>query len=163
VVILASGSPRRNELLARVAYPFRVIPAHVDETRRPGETPETLVRRLAEEKACRVSGEHDGDWVLGADTIVTLDGTVFGKPSNAAEAATTLQSLAGREHQVLTAIAWARGGRIAASDVVCTRVGFRDLDRREIDAYVDSGEPADKAGAYAIQGGAAALGSALHG
>lgn len=151
-VILASASPRRRELLARMSDPFEVWPALIDEVRRPGEPPEVYARRLAREKALRLSGEQRDAWVLGADTIVCVDGDVLGKPRDARDAAAMLAKLSGRAHRVLTAFVWARAGEVAAEDLVATEVAFRELSDGEIATYVRSGEPADKAGAYAIQG-----------
>jgi len=154
-VILASASPRRAELLARVAYPFDVLPAAIDESRLPGENPRAHVRRLAREKALRVSSDAPDAWVLGADTIVVRDDEVLGKPADERDAARMLASLSGRRHEVLTALAWARGGEVADDALSCSEVRFRELGDGEIAAYVATGEPRDKAGAYAIQGGAA--------
>lgn len=154
-VILASASPRRAELLARVTYPFAVLPAEIDERRLPGEDPESHVRRLAREKAARVSREHRDAWVLGADTIVAQGDEIFGKPCDDADAARMLGRLSAAPHRVLTGLAWARGGEPVADVMSCSEVRFRHVAEREIAAYVASGEPRDKAGAYAIQGGAA--------
>jgi MAF protein len=154
-VILASASPRRRDLMARIAFPYRVLPAEIDEMRRPGEDAVTYVRRVAVEKGRRVSLEQRGDAVLAADTIVVLDGDVLGKPEDDADARRMLARLSAREHLVLTAVVWARSGEIVAEDLVESRVLFRELGGGEIERYVATGEPADKAGAYAIQGGAA--------
>jgi len=154
-VILASASPRRAEILARVAYPFAIVPAEIDESRLPGETPEVHVRRLAREKAARVSRAHPDAWVLGADTIVAQDQEIFGKPVDDADAARMLARLSAAPHRVLTGLAWARGGEPVADAISRSDVRFRTLADREIADYVAGGEPRDKAGAYAIQGGAA--------
>ncbi|MFM7737539.1 MAG: YggS family pyridoxal phosphate-dependent enzyme [Alphaproteobacteria bacterium] len=156
-VILASGSPRRRELLARIAWPYEVRPADVDETRRPGEDPEAYVRRLADEKALAVATDARDAAVLAADTSVVVDGDVLGKPVDDADAARMLARLAGREHVVLTGLAWATGGQVRARECTTSRVRFRALSEREIEAYVATGEPRDKAGAYGIQAGASAF------
>src|SRR5581483_4895579 len=152
-VVLASGSPRRRELVARIAYPFEVRPADVDETRMPDEEPETYARRMADEKARRVSAEARDAWVLAADTIVVLGRDVLGKPADERAAAAMLARLAGREHVVLTAVAWARDGETRAAAMSRSRVRFRPLGDREIADWVATGEALDKAGAYAIQAG----------
>lgn len=156
-IILASGSPRRRELLARIAWPYEVRPADVDETRRPSEDPEAYVRRLADEKALAVAASARDAAVLAADTSVVVDGDVLGKPVDDAEAARMLARLAGREHVVLTGVAWATGGEVRARECTASRVRFRELSDREIAAYVATGEPRDKAGAYGIQAGASAF------
>jgi septum formation protein len=152
--VLASASPRRAELLARAGIDFDTRPAHVDETPWPGEEPEAHVRRLAEAKARAVAVDHRGALVLGSDTIVVLDGRILGKPLDADEARAMLRALSGRAHDVLTGVALVIGDE-ARVDVCRTRVWFRTLTAAEIDGYVATGEPMDKAGAYGIQGGAA--------
>jgi septum formation protein len=157
MIVLASASPRRTQLLALLGIAHRVDAAHdVDETPRPGEDPEGLARRLAEEKADGVAHRHPGVPVLAADTVVVLDGEVLNKPADAAEAEGMLARLAGREHVVVTAVALAHDGRV---DVRTdrTRVRFRPLSRELIRAYVATGEPLDKAGAYGLQGYGAVL------
>lgn len=158
-LVLASASPRRRDLLARIGLEGEVRPAEVDETPRPGEAPAAYVLRLAEEKA-RVAarGGGGGELVLAADTTVAIDGELLGKPASDAEATAMLRRLAGREHLVATGVALLRtdDGRLASAASE-TRVRMRQLDRAWIDWYVASGEPDDKAGAYAIQG----LGSLL--
>ena len=154
-LLLASASPRRRELLAQIGVPHEVLAVDVDESALPGESPEQLVRRLAREKA--VAGrERDGGTrpVLGADTVVVLGEQVFGKPRDEADALHMLQALAGRSHRVLTAIALALPGAGAAVLEQCseTEVQMRAIPLAELQAYWASGEPAGKAGAYAIQG-----------
>ncbi len=162
-LLLASASPRRRELLARCALPFEVVPADVDETPEPGETPAQLVRRLALAKAAAVAARHPGAVVLAADTIVARDGVIFGKPIDPADACRMLRRLAGGAHDVLTGFCVV-GPRGEVDDgVVVSHVEFRPLSDEEIKAYVDSGEPLDKAGAYAIQGGAAAFVTRIEG
>jgi septum formation protein len=154
-LILASASPRRRELLARLGLPFEARAMAADETPRPGESPVDLVARLALVKARAV--DAPGALVVGADTVVALDGEILGKPLDAADAARMLRALSGRAHEVWTGVAVVRDGAEPLTlETTCrTRVVFRELDAREIDDYVASGEPLDKAGAYAIQGGAA--------
>jgi septum formation protein len=148
-VVLASASPRRKELLALVGIVPEVVPADLDETWFPGEEPPAHAERLAREKAAAVHRPEAA--VIAADTIVVLDGEILGKPRDAAEAAAMLRRLSGCEHTVHTAIAVAWQGR-TASGVESTRVWFRALDEATIAAYVATGEPMDKAGAYGIQG-----------
>ncbi|HEV8239531.1 MAG TPA: nucleoside triphosphate pyrophosphatase [Thermoanaerobaculia bacterium] len=151
-LVLASGSPRRAELLKRLGLGFTVRPADIDETPRAGESPAALVERLAREKAA-AARPVPGEVAIAADTEVALDGTIFGKPRDDADAARMLRLLAGREHDVLTGVAVLSGGdgRIA-SGVERTRVAVAPMSAREIDWYVKSGEPRDKAGAYGIHG-----------
>lgn len=155
-LILASASPRRRDLLAQMGVEFVVCASGIPETPAPGETPAEFARRAAEEKAAAVAASCPRSWVLGADTVVVVDEEIFGKPIDAADARLMLSRLSGRVHRVLTGIALVGpDGRRAGSLVVQSEVEFRALARAEIDAYVESGEPLDKAGAYAIQGGAA--------
>lgn len=155
MLVLASASPRRRGLLDRMGLAHEVVPADIDETPRPGERPEALVARLAEAKATHVlrsSPATAGDLVvLAADTVVVIDGAVLGKPADAADAAGMLGSLSGRTHEVLTGVAVARPGSVVVV-VERTAVTFGALDEGEIEAYVATGEPLDKAGAYGIQG-----------
>lgn len=163
--MLASGSPRRRELLARLGLAPEVRPADVDETPIEGETPEELVLRLARAKAAAVAtsttSERPGassldEAVLAADTVVTLDDRVLGKPRDRADAEAMIRDLSGRTHLVVTGVAIVRGAQQVA-DIVTTAVTFRRLTDAEIAWYLDTGESADKAGAYALQGAAAAL------
>lgn len=156
MIVLASRSPRRAELLTRLGIPFEVDPADVDETVRDDETPVAYARRLAREKAAAVAARHPGRPVLGADTVVVLEGAVVGKPASPAEAEAMLGRLSGREHTVVTAVALARDGHVRERHDE-TRVRFRDLTADVIRDYVASGEPLDKAGAYGLQGGGALL------
>lgn len=150
MLILASASPRRHELLTAAAIDHVVRPAAIDESRQSGEPPREYVLRIAKEKAQAVSTAGD-DIVLGADTVVCVEGEVLGKPATAAEAAAMLRALAGRKHSVFTGISLRRGTRLIA-DVSETVVWFNQISDEEIAAYVATGEPMDKAGAYAIQG-----------
>lgn len=159
VLYLASRSPRRRALLKQLGLAHRVLVADVDETPQPEETPEAHVRRLARLKA--TLGEQrvrqrglPGLPVLGADTVVVHQGRILGKPRDPAEAAAMLALLSGRQHRVLTAVAVAFEGKLQVA-VSATCVVFRRLSAAEIEAYVKTGEPMDKAGAYAIQGLAA--------
>ncbi len=153
---LASQSPRRRELLARLGVGFGIIDVEVPEQRAPGEPPGDYVRRVAREKAgaglLEVVGVPDAV-VLGADTEVVLDDEVFGKPRDAADAAAMLRRLSGRTHVVISAVSLVSAAREAQA-VCISRVSFAPLDERDIAAYGASGEPMGRAGAYAIQGGA---------
>jgi nucleoside triphosphate pyrophosphatase len=168
VIVLASGSPRRRELLTMLGLPFRVVVPAVDETRRVSEVPDRYVVRIARDKALAVArGERGagetGAVVLAADTAVVLRAEeVFGKPRSPEEAAAMLQRLQGRTHQVMSAVAVAQGERVEdAIDI--TDVTFRALTKEMIADYVATGEPLDKAGAYAIQGRGAALVEGIRG
>ncbi|MHB1862780.1 MAG: Maf family protein [Gemmatimonadaceae bacterium] len=148
-VVLASASPRRRELLTLIGVPHEVRPADIDETYLPHEAPAAHAERLAREKALAV---HAPDAVvIGSDTIVVVDGSVLGKPANAAEAARMLRRLSGRSHIVMTAVAVAWQGRVESA-VEQVGVTFRELSDDEIARYIATGEPMDKAGAYGIQG-----------
>jgi septum formation protein len=157
VIVLASGSPRRTQLLDLLGIAHEVDADHaVEETPRPGETPDALAARLARAKALAVASRHPGRAVLAADTVVTLDGDLLGKPVTPLEAEAMLERLAGREHTVVTAVALVVDGRVwERADR--TRVRFRALTRETIRDYVATGEPMDKAGAYGLQGYGAVL------
>ncbi|ASL25739.1 Maf family protein [Azotobacter chroococcum] len=161
---LASGSPRRRELLTQIGVPFVPLSVAIDETPAPDETPAAYVERLARGKAAAglASLSDRQAVVLGADTTVVLDGRILGKPGERAEALAMLQALGGREHEVLTAVVLAAVGRSAVR-VVRSRVAFRPLTSAEAEAYWATGEPLDKAGGYAIQGFAAVFVSGLEG
>jgi septum formation protein len=157
MIVLASASPRRTQLLTLLGIPHEVDAGHdVDETPGPGEAPVALAVRLARAKAERVAERHPGRLVLAADTVVVLEGAMLGKPESPAEAEAMLARLAGREHEVVTAVALAAHRRVALR-VDRTRVRFRPLDAETIRDYVATGEPLDKAGAYGLQGYGAAL------
>lgn len=149
--MLASASPRRQELLAAAGYDFTVHTADVDETPRPGEAPATYVARLADAKARAVLARRPDALVLGADTTVVVDGDILAKPADVADAARMVGRLQGRAHEVLTGVALVSAGwsRVA---VAATTVWFAPMSAADIEAYVASGEPMDKAGAYGIQG-----------
>lgn len=152
LLCLASASPRRRELLAQIAVPHEIEPAEMDEERLPGEPPREYVLRLAREKALNVCSRRTaGQPVLAADTAVVLAQSVFGKPRDRSEAFAMFAALGGRTHEVLTAVALAADGRLATALSV-SAVRLRVLTPAEQSAYWDSGEPCDKAGAYAIQG-----------
>ncbi len=155
-LVLASGSPRRRELLARVGLEFRVVPAQVDESLEPGEPAGRAALRLARAKAAAVAAKEPGAAVLAADTLVALEDRILGKPRDRDEARRMLELLSGREHVVLTGFCLRHQGD-EAQGLGSTRVRFRRLGRAEMAAYVASGEPMDKAGAYAVQGLGAAL------
>jgi septum formation protein len=161
-VILASQSPRRRELLTLIGIPHEVRPADLDETMRPGESPTGYAERLARAKAQAVAEGDERAIVIGADTIVVLDGEVLGKPADASEAVQTLRRLAGRTHTVHTAVAVAHGGHLE-SGVESVEVTFRPLTQEQVEAYVATGEPLDKAGAYGIQGYGAVIVERIHG
>jgi septum formation protein len=150
MLVLASQSPRRRELLGCAGIPFVVRPSSVDEARIGDEDPGEHVRRLAREKAQSVACGPD-EIVLGADTVVVIDGEVLGKPSDPEHAARMLRQLSGRAHEVVTGICLRTSNRLIV-DMESTRVRFVRLSEEEIAAYAASGEPLDKAGAYAIQG-----------
>ena len=152
-LVLASASPQRRAILAQVGVPFRVAPAGVDELM--DGAPEAVAAENARRKA--LAGDHDDALVLGADTVVAVDGNVLGKPADAAQAVAYVARLAGRAHQVVGGIALARGGAVVAEAVEVTEVVFRALEPAEVEAYVALGEWDGRAGGYAIQGAGAAL------
>jgi septum formation protein len=150
-LVLASASPRRRELLALLDRPFEVVAVDVDETPRPGEAAEELVVRLAADKARAGAAAAPGALAVGADTVVVVDGEVLGKPADPADAARMLRRLSGRTHLVVTGTAVADGGDVG-SIVTTTEVTFAALAEADVERYVATGEPLDKAGAYGIQG-----------
>ena len=152
-LILASASPRRKELLGLFGKPFIIRVADIDETMNPGNSPFDEVARVSRRKALAVEKEAD-DMLIAADTIVVCQGRVLGKPRDEEEARDMLRLLSGRDHQVMTGCTVLRGEQCVTFTEV-TDIHFRDLTDREIDRYVASGEPMDKAGSYGIQGGAA--------
>ncbi len=153
-VILASASPRRQELLTQLGVKHRVMAVDIEESCKPAESPEECVKRLALEKARKAKAKSSDALVIGSDTMVVVNGRILGKPMNRADGLQMLESLSGRQHEVLTAVAVAGHGR-EISCVQHSQVQFRELSSAEIAAYWQTGEPADKAGAYAIQGLAA--------
>lgn len=167
-LVLASGSPRRKELLALLGLSFDILVSDADETIAPGTNPQQAVQELAYRKASAVANTLDGSApgrvVLGADTIVVVDGEILGKPADADDAARMLRLLSGRAHSVYTGIALveAGGGRVVR-DVRGTEVVMKELGDEQIRAYISTGEPMDKAGAYAIQGKAVQFITEIHG
>jgi len=161
-IVLASASPRRRELLAAAGIDVVVDAVDVDETRLAAEAPAAYVERVARLKAAAGGAKHPGDLVIAADTAVVLGDEVLGKPADAADAARMLRRLSGRDHEVLTGVAVVRQGR-AEAFVERTVVTFAPLSEADVDAYVATGEPLDKAGAYAIQGGAARFVTGIQG
>ncbi len=180
-LVLASASPRRKELLERAGFHIKAVPAAIDEEPIPGETPIGYTKRLAREKVLTAvrrlqttlyntdnpnwTGEADiPRWVIGADTVVTIDDVLLGKPTDVQEAREMLIRLAGREHLVITGFSLFDLRRDREGlQAVTTRVRFKHLSRAEIEAYVAVGESMDKAGAYAVQGVGAYLAEELHG
>lgn len=163
-IILASASPRRIELLRSAGIRIQAVPSRVSERFLPAETPRDHVRRLAEAKARAVAGKHGGRFFIGADTVVVFQGEVMGKPRDRQDAKRMLRRLSGGAHEVITgyAVYDAMGDR-ACVDAVTTRVHFKVLRDREIAAYVATGCPLDKAGAYGIQGRAAYMVARIEG
>ncbi len=162
---LASGSPRRRELLAQIGVPFSTLPSVIDETPLPNEAADAYVQRLAWAKAqagLAALAAPDAAVVLGADTSVVLHGRILGKPESRADALAMLAALSGQTHEVLTAVALANSQRCTVR-MVSSQVRFRPLSTAEIEAYWASGEPQDKAGSYAIQGLGAVFVADLHG
>ncbi len=163
-LILASASPRRRELLQLAGIPLEIIPSRADERFLHGESPEEHVRRVARAKAIDVGRQHPGRWVLGADTVVAIDGRVLGKPGDPREAEEMLRDLSQREHRVLTGFHILRYPSMEErGGVVISRVRFKSLSPEEIRWYINTGEPFDKAGGYAIQGKAAFMVKEVHG
>jgi septum formation protein len=151
MLVLASSSPRRQELLRKARITFDMQPADIPEDPLPGENGKECAERLAREKALVVARQRPQDFVLGADTVVVVDGQVLGKPSDAADAARMLRLLSGREHRVITGVCLVVGGQASVASET-TLVTVSDITDKDIADYIASGEPADKAGAYAIQG-----------
>lgn len=155
-VILASASPRRRELLRQVGVLFRVVAAEVDESVLPGEQPAAYVLRVARDKVLKIqASDGSGLPVLAADTAVVLDQRILGKPADRAEAISMLRSLSGRTHEVYSAVVLAQAGQPTRESLNVSRVSFAELDPDWIEAYCDTGDPMDKAGAYGVQGLAA--------
>jgi septum formation protein len=153
-LILASGSPRRSEILGFVGWDFEKSVADIDEAELAGEKPAEYVQRLAREKAQAVALRHKDRLVLGADTTVVIDDEILGKPIDLDDARKMLQILSGREHQVLTGIALVKNDKVSVA-LQKTKVTFNEMDDEEIDFLVKYGEPLDKAGAYGVQAQAA--------
>jgi septum formation protein len=151
MLVLASASPRRQELLRNAGIAFEVQPANIPENPLAGEGARQFAERLAREKALAVARRRRNDVVLGADTIVVVDGQILGKPADAADAARMLRMISGREHQVITGVCVVSGGQPSVASET-TVVTVSEISGQEIAEYVAGGEPMDKAGAYAIQG-----------
>ncbi|MCX8011563.1 MAG: Maf family protein [Desulfobacterota bacterium] len=152
-IILASASPRRRELLSTIGLKFEVVPPHINEEMLAGETPKEYVARLSKAKATAIGKKFVNYWILGADTIVSIDGEVLEKPRTEAEAYSMLRKLSGREHRVLTGFfIYHTRNQKSFGDVVESWVKIKRLEEEEIRAYINTGEPFDKAGAYAAQG-----------
>ena len=160
--ILASQSPRRRELLSMLGLEFTIITADIDETMDEGLCVEDAVAEISRKKAEAVGNDHPGRLIVSADTIVTVEGKVLGKPHSQDEARAMLQSLSGRSHTVMTAFCLYKDGK-SETHVEKTDVVFKPLSPEEIDAYIQTGSPMDKAGAYGIQDGAAVFVEALRG
>ncbi len=166
LLVLASASPRRKELLASLGINVQVVPSQAEETLLANESPRQHVIRLSREKALEVARRKGvaGRWFLGSDTVVLCDETILGKPADAAEAAAMLRSLSGRSHQVLSGYAiYDRSNDKIESEAITTKVWFKKLTDREIAGYIASGEPFGKAGSYAIQGMGAFMIPAIEG
>ncbi len=157
-LILASASPRRQTYLKDLGLSFQIVVAEIEEKRGHGESARAYVRRLASEKAAWVAKRHHQDWIVAADTVVVYGGTVLEKPESEAEAVAMLMRLSGKEHRVLTGLCLLNKG-LGVEDIcqVSTQVSFWDVGRNLIEAYVQTGEPMDKAGSYGIQGKGAFL------
>lgn len=153
LLVLASSSPRRRALLEEIGARFEVVAQEIDEAAMPGEPPRSYARRVAAAKARAVRLVRPGKWLLAADTVVEIDGDILGKPADAAAARLMLSRLSGRTHRVLTAVVlMAPDDTVHVDEVVTSRVRFRAMETHEIEAYVATREPFDKAGAYAVQG-----------
>ncbi len=162
--ILASASPRRKELLRSVGLKLKIIPAHVDETHINGESPQTHVRRLSCDKATVIADQHPKALVLGADTIVVIDGLILGKPKSKSQARAMLERLSNRQHIVFTGFTIVSAGSgISKTKVVRSAVRFKKISPEEMDWYVNCDEPYDKAGGYAVQGKGAYFIKAIRG
>lgn len=163
-LILASGSPRRQELLTLAGISFEVLSSQAEESFLPGESSEAHVLRLARAKAMKVTEQHSRRWVLAADTIVEIDGQILGKPKDPREAEEMLRKLSDREHRVVTGYCLLRHNFLEIQEgVAVTRVRFKELSDEEILWYIATGEPFDKAGGYAIQGRAAFMVKEING
>lgn len=152
--VLASSSPRRRDLLGLLCSNFEVIPSQIEEIQQPGESPSQMVQRLAKEKAMAIRPIRPESVVIGADTVVVCEGQILGKPASPKEARSMLQKLSGRSHEVITGLCVLKGETVVV-DAARTIVRFSQLSGEEIEDYLATGEPFDKAGGYATQGKAA--------
>jgi septum formation protein len=152
-LILASASPRRQELLQAVGLKFKIIPAHINEIYFAGESPRQHVTRLSSDKAMVIARQYPESWVLGADTIVVINGLILGKPKNQTQARKMLRTLSGHEHKVFTGFTIAHvAAEVCQTNVVQSAVRFKTINLKEIEWYIACDEPYDKAGGYAVQG-----------
>lgn len=151
-LILASQSPRRKELLKKIVLDFEVLPSSIEEKIRPSLTVEENVCLLAREKTIDISEKREGVFIIGADTLVVLDGVIFGKPNDIEDARRILRFLSGKTHEVVTGVSVMAPNGKCEDDVARSMVTFKSLTEEEIVSYINTGEPMDKAGAYAIQG-----------
>ena len=162
--ILASSSPRRRELLTSIGLPFDVVPSHIPEEHQPGEAPEEYVARLSREKANAIATAHPSRWVIAADTTVLLGDQLLEKPSGKADAIRMLSLIAGQTHIVYTGVTLQNVGRqVRETRVAESEVRMLPLSRSDVEWYVDTGEPLDKAGAYAVQGIGGMFIESIHG
>jgi septum formation protein len=162
--ILASASPRRQELLQSVGLKFKTIPAHVNEDYLAGESPREHVKRLARDKALAIAHQYPDAWVLGADTIVVIDELILGKPKNKTQARQMLERLSGRAHKVFTGFTLSHtASRVTKTKVIRSAVQFKPLSKEEMEWYISCAEPYDKAGGYAVQGKGAYFIKAIRG
>lgn len=161
-ILLSSGSPRRKELLSFLGIPFKVVVPNISEAQYTGESPRSFCLRISKEKVSAVGLQYSDALIIGADTIVVINGTILGKPHDYDEAIEYLKLLQNKVHDVLTGYTIALGAR-SVSKVVRTRVTFRAMTAEEIKWYVSTGEPMDKAGAYAVQGIASMFINRIHG
>lgn len=162
-LILASASPRREELLRRAGLQFKILPARIDETYLAGETPRAHVRRLSRDKASAIAAKHPRALVLGADTIVVIDDLVLGKPRDKKQAREMLTRLSGRRHIVFTGFTIVHPSGTCKTRVVQSSVYFKAISREEMEWYINGNEPYDKAGGYAVQGRGASFIKAIRG
>lgn len=162
--ILASASPRRQELLRSVGLKFKTIPAHVNEDYIPGESPREHVKRLARNKALAIANQYPDFWVLGADTIVVIDNLILGKPKDKKHARQMLERMSGRKHEVFTGFSLSHASaNLIKTKVIRSTVQFKPISNEEMDWYVSCKEPYDKAGGYAVQGKGAYFIKAIRG
>ncbi len=162
-LVLASASPRRRQLLAQAGVDFEIVESGIDEERRPSESGPDFALRMACEKALAVSARRPDAAVLGADTVVEIDGEILGKPQDPSDARQMLQRLSGQVHRVFTGFALARARHIVEAAAIVSEVRFRQLSAAEIEQYIATNEPYDKAGGYAIQGDAGDFIAAVEG
>jgi septum formation protein len=162
-LVLASASPRRRQLLAQAGLEFEIVESGIDEHRRDGESGPDFARRMACEKAAAVSLRRLDALVLGADTVVEIDGEILGKPLDPPQARAMLRKLSGRVHRVFTGFALAHAGQVVESAAIASGVRFRALSGAEVEQYIATNEPYDKAGGYAIQGDAGDFIAAVEG